>query len=84
MIMPRLCKIAYLKPFILGNIINFTLLGGLIGILGSNSVDVVFCLEFKLTVEVGELMTGSGIDHACALHDFVLLFVYNVALIRKY
>ena len=75
MIMPWLRQITDLEPLILGNIIDLTLLGRLIWILGSNSVNEILGLVIKLSVQVRQLMTSSRVDHVGSFDDLVFLLV---------
>ena len=56
MIVSRAIKFTYLKPFVFRHFVNFALLGGLIGILGSDSKQVVIRTIFLAFVQVSNLM----------------------------
>ena len=57
MIVSRAIKFTDFKPFVFCHFVNFALLGGLIGILGSNGKQVVIRTVFLTLVQVGHLMT---------------------------
>jgi hypothetical protein len=82
-VVARLLKVADLCPFVLGDVIHFTFLGGLIGVLRADCVDEVFGFELEFTVEVCELMARASIVHESALLDLVGAFVDHVAFVGE-
>jgi hypothetical protein len=82
--MAGLLKVTNFCPLILRNVVHFAFLRGLVGILGADGVNKIFCLELKLSVEMCELVAGTSVVHEGALLDFVGTLIYNVALIGKH
>jgi hypothetical protein len=49
-IVTSLVKVSNFNPSILGNIIGFTFLGGFIGVLRTDSINIVLGLELELAM----------------------------------
>ena len=81
MVMSALIQLANLSPFVFRNVVNFTLLGSLIWVFGTNSEHKVFGLVFKPLVKVGQLVAWSAVLHAGSALDFVSLLINQEALI---
>jgi hypothetical protein len=68
-------KFSNLEPFVFGNIIDFTFTRGVVRILASDSVDVVFSFVLESSMEVGQLVTTLTVSHWCSSFNFISLFV---------
>jgi hypothetical protein len=62
-------------PLIFGQIINFALGGRLVGILRTNSVNIIFCFVLEAAVEMAKLVAGTAIEHGSSALYFVSKFV---------
>ena len=71
MVMPRLLKVTNFNPPIFGDIVNLAFLRSFIWVLTTDSINKIFGLEFKFSVQMCELMTRTGVVHKSSLLHFV-------------
>ena len=71
----RLGNLCNLGPLVLGDLIDFTLFGSLIGVLGAYSEDIVLCAILMSLVEMSKLMARTTIVHISASFSFIGFFV---------
>jgi hypothetical protein len=79
-IVTSVVKVTDFNPSILRNIISFALLRGFIGVLGADSINVVFGLILKLAMQVSQLMARSWVLHWCTRNHFICLFINHIGL----
>ena len=84
MVMPRLLKVTNFCPFILWNIIHFAFLWCVIWIFRTYSVNEIFRLVIKFSVEMSELMTRSCVVHKRSFFYLICKFIDNVALVWEH
>mmetsp|Transcript_25042 Transcript_25042/g.31340 ORF Transcript_25042/g.31340 Transcript_25042/m.31340 type:complete len:246 (-) Transcript_25042:854-1591(-) len=79
-IVSRLVELGDLRPLVLGNLVNFALLGGLVRELGADSEKEVLRAILESLVQVGKLMTRATIFHAGATLSLIGLLVNDEAI----
>ena len=70
MVMSWLSQVGNLEPLVLGNLIDFALLGHLVRVLGAHGIEEVLGLILESLVQVGQLMAGPPKVHGCFPLDF--------------
>ena len=67
-------------PFVLGQVVHFTLLSGVVWVLGTDGEQVVLGLVLHALVEVGELVAGAAILHVGPALHLIGCFVNHKAI----
>jgi len=70
-------KLSNFVPFVLCDIINLALATDVVGVLATNSINVIFRTEVESPVEMRKLVTTFSILHGSAAVNFVSLFVQD-------
>ena len=78
--MARLVELADLLPFVFGQVVYFTLLCGVVGVLGTDCEKVVLGLVLHALVEVGKLMARASILHVGPALHLIGCFVNHKAI----